>query len=371
MAKKTNSPLKAVNDKFLSKILADSGNPYASIIEDNEEKLEYFDTGSYTLNLAMSGYTRKGHPNNFVTVFPGESSTGKTFFILGIIREFLNKYKDGIVFVFESENAPSWLKENLKNLNLDTKRIVKYPVITVSEVTSQALKIVSSYLEIEESLRPPAMMVLDSLGQLSTDKELSDAEDSSGKRDMTRAPEVKRFFRTMCQRLGRAKIPMFVTNHVYEVIGSYVPTKAQGGGKGPIYTASTILSLSKKKDKDESTKSVIGSIITVKIEKGRLTKENMSVQTKISYTKGLDRYFGLLDLCIEYGVVKQNGKKYEFPNGESAFRKTIEENPEKYFTEEMLDIIDDKVGKHFRYGGNEEDECVISDIVVNEGENDE
>lgn len=363
MAKKT-SPLKAINNEVLSKLLADSGNPYASIIEESTTKLEFFDTGSYTLNLAMSGYTRKGHPNNFVTVFPGESSTGKTFFILGIIREFLNKYKDGIVFVFESENAPSWLKENLKKQNLDTTRIAISPVITVAEVTSQALRIVSSYMEIEEDKRPPAMMVLDSLGQLSTDKEMEDAEKETGKRDMTRAPEVRKFFRTMCQKLGRAKIPMFVTNHVYDVIGSYVPTKAQGGGKGPIYTASTILSLSKKKDKDDTSKSVVGGIITVKIEKGRLTKENMSVQTKISYTKGLDRYYGLFDLCVEYGVIKQNGKRYELPNGDVVFKKEIDENPQKYFTEEMLDIIDEKVGSHFRYGDIE-----VVNTELSEGEN--
>lgn len=352
--KNTTPGLAALDNSMLSKLLAASGNPYAAIVEDIEENYNYFDTGSYSLNLLMSGSTRKGHPDNFITVLSGEAATGKSFFVIGMVREFIKRFPNGFVFVFESENAPTWGRENLKKIGINTNNLIKLPVTTIQETTTQALKIASLYESMPEEERPPCMMVLDSLGQLSTIKEMKDSESGKNVKDMTKSGLIKQFFRTLCQKLGRARIPMFVTNHVYDVIGSYVPMKAQGGGKGPIYTASTIIYLSKSKDKD-SQGNINGVIITAKTEKGRLTKENMKVKTRISYTDGLDRYYGLLDLCEQFGVIKLVGKQYEFPNGVKAFKKTILESPEKYWTEEMLDIIDKEIGeKYFMYGGSGE-----------------
>jgi hypothetical protein len=351
MAKKSKESvaLGALDSKMLSKLLAETGNPYAAIVEDIEDTFDYYDTGSYSLNLLMSGSTRKGHPNNFVTVLGGESSTGKSFFVIGMIKEFIKKYPDALVFVFESENAPTWTKTSLGKLGIPGKNVSILSVSTIQETTTQALKLATAYMNIAEDVRPRAMFILDSLGQLSTIKEMEDSEAGKDKKDMTKAGETKRFFRTTCQKLGRAKIPMFVTNHVYDVIGAYVPTKTQGGGKGPIYTASTVLTLTKSKDKDDEGS---GVIITAKTEKGRLTKEKMKVKTKISYTKGLDRYYGLLEICIDYDLVEKEGNSYVFPTGAKGFRKTILAEPEKFWTDEMLDKIDSEIGEQFfMYGG--------------------
>jgi len=345
--------LAALDSDVLTKLLASTGNSYAAILENTEDTYEFFDTGSYSLNLLMSGCTRKGHPDNFITVLVGEMATGKSFFIIGMVKEFIKKNPNGMVFVFESENAPTWSKASIAKLGLPTRNISLIPVITIQETTNQALKLAKTYMDIPEAKRPPAMMVLDSLGMLSTTKEMADSEAGKEVKDMTKPGEIKKFFRVLCQKLGRARIPMFVTNHMYDVIGAYMPTKEQGGGKGPKYTASTILFLKKAKDKDKVTKQVAGVIVTVTTNKGRLTKENMSVKTYISYSKGLDRYYGLFEVCYDYGLLKKVGKQYKFPTGEVAFKKTIDKNPEKYWTEEMLDIIDKELGeKYFMYGGD-------------------
>lgn len=218
--KKSNSnSLSVFGDKYLTKLLSDSGNAYASLVEDNDEKFQYFDTGSYTLNLLLSGSVWKGHPDNFITVFAGESATGKSFFIIGMLKEFQKQYPNGMAFVFESENAPTWMKDSLKKVGVDTARLVKYPVTTVQEVTHQATKLATMYSEIPEDERPPSILILDSLGNLSTDKEMSDSEEGKPVKDMTRPPEIKKMFRVLTQKLGKVNMPMFVTNHVYDVIG--------------------------------------------------------------------------------------------------------------------------------------------------------
>ena len=360
----SNSSLSVFNDKYLTKLLSESGNSYASLVEDNEDKFNFFDTGSYTLNLLLTGSVWKGHPDNFITVFAGESATGKSFFIIAMLKEFQKQYPNGMAFVFESENAPTWMKDSLKKIGVDTSRLVKYPVTTVQEVTHQATKLATMYADIPADERPPTMLILDSLGNLSTEKEMNDSEEGKTTKDMTRPPEIKKMFRVLTQKLGKVNMPMLVTNHVYDVIGSYFPQKKQGGGRGPEYMSSSIITLSKSKDKT-SDGDIVGSIITAKIAKGRLTKENMEVKTKISYKHGLDRYYGLLELAEEYGLIKLVGKQYEFYDGTKAFKKNILADPEKFWTKDVLDKIDDVIGKQFQYGGGSD-----SDSIEEVGDND-
>ena len=141
------------------------------------------------------------------------------------------------------------------------------------------------------------MFVLDSLGMLSTSKELADSAEGKDTRDMTRAQVVKAIFRILTLKLGKANVPLLITNHTYDVVGAYVPTKEMGGGSGLKYAASTIIYLSKKKEKDG--KEVIGNIIKAKAAKSRLTKENASVDTRLYFdARGLDKYYGLLELSL-------------------------------------------------------------------------
>jgi hypothetical protein len=120
------------------------------------------------------------------------------------------------------------------------------------------------------------------------------------------------------------------------------------GGSGLKYTASTIVYLSKRKDKDGTE--VVGNIVRAKLHKSRLTKENSLVEIKITYSTGLDRYYGLLDIAEKYGIIKKVSTRYELSNGVKVFGKNINEEPEKYFTKDILDQIDEACKKEFLYG---------------------
>lgn len=334
---------------FLKKIIKDTGNEYASIVADGVEAGDiesFIDTGSYALNGLLSGSIHGGLPANKITAIAGESATGKTFFLLGMVKHFLDANPEGGVIYFESESALT--KTMIEDRGIDSKRMVIVPVTTVQEFRTQSLKLLDSYLEQSSGERKPLFIALDSLGMLSTTKEVEDTSDGKETRDMTRAQIIKAAFRVLTLKLGRAKVPMVITNHTYEVVGSYVPMKEMGGGSGLKYAASSIIYLSKKKDKDGTQ--VVGNIVTCKNQKSRITKENTSVDVRINFEKGLDKYYGLLELAIKYGIFKQVSTRIELPDGTKQYGKTILTEPEKYFTKDILSQLDEVAQKEFKYG---------------------
>ena len=191
------------------------------------------------------------------------------------------------------------------------------------------------------------MFVLDSLGMLSTEKEIADVAADKQVRDMTKSQLIKGAFRVLTLKLGKANVPMLVTNHTYDVIGSYVPTKEMGGGSGLKYASSTIIYLSKKKEKDGTE--VVGNIIKCKAQKSRLTKENSQIETRLYYDKGLDRYYGLLELGERGGLWKNVAGRYEM-NGKKIYAKQILANPEEYITPDVMQALDEIAQKEFSYG---------------------
>jgi RecA/RadA recombinase len=340
---------------FFNKLLKTTENKYASALEDGNDAdvFTYIDTGSYSLNAILSGDIFGGVPSNKVTGLAGSPSTGKTFFALHIIKGFLESNLEGAAFYFESESAVT--TEMVESRGIDLSRFYIVPVATIEEFRTQCVRIIDEYLAIEEAKRKPMIMVLDSLGQLSTIKETTDISAGSDKRDMTKAPLVKGAFRVITLKLGRAKVPLIVTNHLYNVIGAYIPTKTQGGGDGLPYAASTILYLDKSKKKDKD-KNVVGAVISLKNVKARLTVENKEVETLLDYKTGLNRYYGLLEIAEKGGFVEKDGAKYSIFGEETPFKSAdafeagVYKNPEKYFTKVNLDKLNEFVGKEFKYG---------------------
>jgi|TARA_R110001592_G_scaffold49977_1_gene155105 RecA/RadA recombinase len=334
---------------FLKEIIKTTGNEYASLVSDGVEAGDvdsFIDTGSYIFNALLSGSIYGGLPSNKITAIAGESATGKTFFLMGMVKSFLDDNPDAGVLYFESESAIT--QQMVIDRGIDPQRMVIIPVTTVQEFRTQAIKILDSYLAKNEADRKPIMLCLDSLGMLSTTKEVEDTSDGKETRDMTRAQVLKAAFRVLTLKLGRAKVPMIVTNHTYDSMGSMFPTKEMGGGSGLKYAASSIVFLSKRKDKDG--KDVVGNIVHCKNHKSRLTIENKMVDVRLSYDKGLDKYYGLLELAIKYGIFKQVSTRIELPNGKTQFGKTIINSPEEYFTEEVMKQLDDAAEKEFKYG---------------------
>ena len=337
---------------FIKDLVKASGNEYADIVAEGVSAGDvdsFIDTGSYIFNALLSGSLYGGLPKNKITAIAGESATGKTYFALGMCKQFLDDNPEAAVIYFESESAIS--RQMIEDRGIDSNRIVIVPVVTVQEFRKQAISILDKYLETPKDKRPPMAMCLDSLGMLSTTKEIEDTAEGKETRDMTRAQVVKGAFRVLTLKLGRAGVPMIVTNHTYDVIGSMFPQKEMGGGSGLKYAASSIIFLSKKKEKEGTE--VIGNIVHCKNAKSRLTVENRMVDVRLSYEKGLDRYYGLLDMALAFGVFTKEGTRVKLPNGKTEFGKTINNNPEKFFTEDVMNQLEQHAQGYFKYGTSE------------------
>jgi RecA/RadA recombinase len=331
---------------FLKDIVKEIGGDYTQLASEIDETETYVDTGSYIFNALVSGSIFGGVSGNKITAIAGESSTGKTFFSLAVVKNFLDNNPTGYCLYFDTEAAIT--RSLLESRGVDTTRVVVVNVVTVEDFRGKALKAVDLYLKKPEAERSPCMFVLDSLGMLSTSKEINDALNDKEVRDMTKSQLIKGAFRMLTLKLGQAKIPMIVTNHTYDVIGAYVPTKEMGGGSGLKYAASTIVHLSKKKEKDGTE--VIGNIIKAKTAKSRLSKENQDVEIRLFYDeRGLDRYYGLLELGELGGIWKNVAGRYEI-DGKKLYAKEILKNPEKYFTPEVMQALDETARKEFSYG---------------------
>ena len=461
---------------YFDELIGITGNQYASKVSEGMlgSVNEYIDTGSYILNALISGSIHKGLPSNKITAFAGESATGKTFFILGIVRQFLADNPSGGVLYFESESALT--PEMIEERDIDKTRFIQLPVATIQDFAQQASRVVDRHIEKSEA---PLLLCLDSLGMLSTAKEVEDITEGANKVDMTKARIVKGAFRVLTLKLAKAGIPLLVTNHTYKQVGAMFPQDIMGGGclvdgtniqladgslkniseievgdsvmtmngnhsvlqthdfddkelyeiefedgyvvkcsadhkflvdeewiraenifkdnivevdgdnrimkivsvkkiptekvyditveeaehyilengivthnSGLQYAASNIVFLSKKKEKVGTD--VVGNIIHCKNFKSRLAKENKRVDVLLSYDEGLNRYYGLLELAEKYEIFKKVSTRYELPDGAKLYAKQILKDPEKYFTEDVMNRLDEAAKTEFSYGGGKE-----------------
>ena len=334
---------------FLDTVIKESGNEFASRVSDGVaagDTSSFVDTGSYIFNAVVSGSLFGGIPSNKVTALAGESSTGKTFFALSIVRNFLNQHSNGGVIYFESESALS--KDIVETRGIDSTRMVMFPVATIEDFRTQASRILDKYLKEPKEERVPMMFVLDSLGMLSTSKEMEDVANDKQVRDMTKSQLIKGAFRVLTLKLGQAQVPMLVTNHTYDVIGSYVPMKEMGGGAGLKYAASTIIYLSKSKEKEGTD--LVGNIIKCEAKKSRLSIEGAKVATRLFFDeRGLDKYYGLLELGEKYGVFKRVGNRIAI-GGSNVYPKSILGDPTKYFTDEVMAKLEEAAKTEYSYG---------------------
>ena len=197
---------------FLKDVIKETGNEYASLVSDGAsgDVDSFIDTGSYIFYALLGGSIHRGLPSNKITAIAGESATGKTFFVLGMCKHFLDKNPDGGVIFFESESAVT--KDIIEERGIDSSRMVIMPVTTVQEFSHQALTVLDKYIDQDVSERKPLLLVLDSLGMLSTTKEMDDTAAGKETRDMTRSQIVKSTFRVLTLKLGQAGVPVSYTH---------------------------------------------------------------------------------------------------------------------------------------------------------------
>ena len=193
---------------FLRDVIKNAGNEYAAIVDDGVEAGDvdsFIDTGSYIFNGLLSGSIYGGLPSNKITAIAGESATGKTYFLMGIVKNFLDANPDAGVIYFESESAIT--RNMVVDRGIDPKRMVIFPVTTVQEFRTQAIRVIDDYMAQNESDRKPLFLCLDSLGMLSTTKEVEDTTDGKETRDMTRAQVLKAAFRVLTSETWASENP--------------------------------------------------------------------------------------------------------------------------------------------------------------------
>lgn len=347
---------------FFRSFVTDLGDADTSVAADGQASSEFsgwVDTGSYALNAAFSGSIYGGMPNNKALVLAGESTTGKSFFALGIVNNFLQQDPRARVFYFDTESAIT--NDMLVSRGIDPTRVAKSEPDCIEKFRTVAITVLDQYAKLEGKDRFPLLIVLDSLSMLPSKKEIGDMTEGKDTRDMTKPGLIKGVFRVLRLKLAKVQVPMVITNHVYAQIGAYVPTKTIAGGSGAIYAADTIAMLSKSKERN-ADKEVIGNIVHVKMEKSRLSREQTKIDCRIRFDGGLDRYYGLLELAEECGVVKKVSTRYEFPDGSKVFENAIWKTPTKYFTKTVLDAIEAHVKNTFSYNGP----ANVSDDVTEE-----
>ena len=350
----------AALDKELSKI---SGFETGSLLENNSfsEVDEWIPTGNYLLNAQISGSLFGGVPNTRSFGVMGDPGTGKSFFCLNVVRE---AQKIGYHVIYcDTEGAID--KSSAIKFGIDSTNIRYQPIQTVSQFQT----FVSNVLDLVKKAKakgdnPKILIVLDSLGMLSTDKELADAMKGHNAADMgAKAKELRKLFRVITLDLTAAKIPLICTNHVYAG-GGYLPTKESSGGDGPIFAMSVVAFLSKAQLKDGSgTKT--GIVCTSTLKKSRFTIPEQ-IKFHISFSHGMNPYVGLQDYVSWEACGIERGKFEEIKNAEgkkeSVFKpnasstrwgvkhlgKTVASTElftERVFTQEVLEQLDVKVIK--------------------------
>jgi RecA/RadA recombinase len=370
-------------DKQLSKI---SGFETGSLLENNSfsEVDEWIPTGNYLLNAQISGSLFGGVPNTRSFGVMGDPGTGKSFFCLNVVRE-AQKIGYNVIYC-DTEGAID--KSSAIKFGIDSSNIRYQPIQTVSQFQT----FVSNVLDLVKKAKakgenPKILIVLDSLGMLSTDKELADAMRGHNAADMgAKAKELRKLFRVITLDLTAAKIPLICTNHVYAG-GGYVPTKESSGGDGPIFAMSVVAFLSKAQLKDGAgTKT--GIICTSTLKKSRFTIPEQ-IKFHISFSHGMNPYVGLQDYVsweacgIERGKFEdvknpETGKKESVfkPNASSTrwgvkhLGKTVASTElftEKVFTKEVLEQLDVNVIKNkFKFPDHTDHDDILDSLTDNE-----
>lgn len=334
---------------FMKKYMKDSGASVAAEEKNSGVIRKWLDTGCYAFNALISGSIYKGFPCGKITVVAGRAAAGKTYFAMQAVEAFQKEYPEGYVVYYDSESTIS--NDMLLAHNIDTEKVLIDEVMTVEEVKDKGAKLLAEYEALPPEERTGLMIVIDSLGRLSTRKEVEDTRKGSEAKDMTKQQALNAMFRVLCVPAGRLDVPLFITGNVHTAIGTYGAPDEISGGNAVKYAATTIIEFVKKKNYDEKTKTTVGDLITCKTYKSRLTKPANKVEVNLNYTTGLDRYHGLVEMAIAAGVWKKSGGRIEV-EGKMMYPVQVSKAGDKYFTKEVLDKIDTYCQNKFMFGGS-------------------
>lgn len=300
-----------------------------------KDPTDWISTNNYALNYLISGDFTRGIPLGKVTMFAGESGSGKSFIVSGNIVK--NAQSQGIfVVLIDTENALD--EQWLQNIGVDTdeNKLLKLNMAMIDDVAKLISAFTKEYRQLPEEERPKVLIVLDSMGMLLTPTDVNQFETGDLKGDMGRKPKaLNALVRNCVNMFGDLNIGMVVTNHTYESQDMFNPDQKISGGNGAIFASSIVVAMRKlnlKEDSDGKKTSDIHGIRSVcKIMKTRYSKPFETIQVKIPYETGIDPYSGLTDLFESRGVLVKDGNGLKFTDMDTGevikkFRSHWEKN---------------------------------------------
>jgi len=311
---------------------------------------DWISTGNYALNYLISGDFHKGIPLGKVTVFAGESGSGKSYICSGnVVR---HAQQQGIfVVLIDTENAldEAWLQA----LGVDTSesKLLKLSMAMIDDVAKTISTFMSDYKALPDGERPKVLFVIDSLGMLLTPTDVNQFEAGEMKGDLGRKPKaLTALVRNCVNMFGSYNVGMVVTNHTYASQDMFDPDDKISGGQGFIYASSIVVAMKKlklKEDEDGNKVSEVNGIRSAcKIMKTRYSKPFEGVQVKIPYTTGMSPYSGLVDLAEKKGILKKDGNRLAFVTSDGEiikqFRKAWESNEDGCLDTLMKDFNNQK-----------------------------
>jgi hypothetical protein len=283
------------------------------------------------LNVALSGDIKGGFEAG-VTIWAGPSKHFKTALCLNMAKAFFNKYEDAALIFLDNEfgSPPSYFK----SFDLDPSRILHVPFASVEQLKHEVAAQLSGITRGDR-----VMFIVDSLGNVGSAKEIQDAEEQKSVADMTRAKQIKSFFRIITPKIKMKDIPFIAVNHTYKEQSNH-PRDIMSGGTGPYYSADNIIFVGRRQDKD-SKKELVGYDFVINVEKSRFVKEKAMLPTElilhIGKSGGINKWSGLLDLALESGHVENPSKGWYCKKGSDKKMRRSETNTSDFWKE----IIDD------------------------------
>lgn len=268
------------------------------------------------LNIAYSSRVDKGIAPG-LTIWAGPSKHFKTLFCLITAAAYLKKYPDAVCLFYDSEfGSPA---DYFKSAGINPERVIHTPITNVEELRHD---LANQLPEINRGDR--VIIIVDSLGNLASSKEIKDAEDGSEKADMTRAKVIKSLFRIVTPHLRLKDIPMLVVSHTYDTMEMY-SKKVVSGGTGQYYSADNIYIVGRQQDKDG--KDLVGFDFIINVEKSRYVKEKSKIPISVQSVGGVRKWSGLLDLALEGGyITKPNQQSYLIKGFEDKYKRSEIEN---------------------------------------------
>ena len=295
------------------------------------------------LNVALSGKLDGGLTPG-LTIFAGPSKHFKTAFAMMLVKSFLDKYDDGIVLFYDSEfGAP---QSYFENFGIDTGKVVHTPITDIEQLKHDIMKQIN---ELERKDR--VMIVVDSVGNLASKKEVDDALDGKSVADMTRAKQMKSLFRMITPHLTIKDIPMVVVNHTYMEIGMF-PKAIVSGGTGIYYSADNIFIIGRQQEKQGTE--IVGYNFIINVEKSRYVREKSKIPIEVTFEGGISKWSGLLDIALESGhVIKPSNGWYQLATEEKKYRLNDTYNKEFWLPVLTDPTFSEWVEKRYRMAGGQ------------------